>query len=148
MSCRERPFVLLAEPAVFIPCADPLALATVVHLIADAVAADLSTQPAFNVGFFVDATGVELRVYGGEIGDHLYAALVRCNVRAAGSDQRKACYAAALGIWRKAGSVAGRKPNASAFGLDQEEAADVELRGYDTSILPSPLRPDEGEVPS
>lgn len=57
-------------------------------------------------------------------------------------DQRKATYAAALQAWRSSWkSAPGRKPIGIAFGLSDAEAEEVEQDGYDTSILPSPLRP-------
>jgi hypothetical protein len=57
------------------------------------------------------------------------------------NDQDKACYADALAMWR--GSLRSHpdwKPSAASFGLTDEEAADVEAYGYDTSSIPAHLR--------
>lgn len=56
-------------------------------------------------------------------------------------DQRKAAYADALQMWK--GSLrchSNWRPDASAFGLSNDEALAVELDGYDTSGLPEHLR--------
>lgn len=64
-------------------------------------------------------------------------------------DQRKACYSAALDLWRRAGSEPGRKPSPEAFVLTSDEAREVEVKGYDHSCLPDHLRPaasEDGDV--
>jgi hypothetical protein len=58
------------------------------------------------------------------------------------NDQRKACYAAALIVWRtRWDSLPGRKPLPSAFGLSMEEALEIEDHGHSLDGLPEHLRP-------
>ena len=58
-------------------------------------------------------------------------------------DHRKASYAGALIAWERSELGSEWRPLHKAFGLTDDEAAEVERDGYDTSCLPTPLRPSE-----
>lgn len=61
------------------------------------------------------------------------------------NDHRKASYAAALELWRQGPNKDYTlcKPGFQNYGLSYVEAQKVEKEGYDTSILPTPLRPQK-----
>lgn len=59
-------------------------------------------------------------------------------------DHRKGSYAAALSAWKSASESVREnypRPNPQAFGLTEEEGAEVARDGYPTGGLPTPLRP-------